>query len=822
MDCHPVPLVKPRKARLRARCSLFAGFVLASCLLASGSPLFAQDASEEAREALEEYRSDLDAKSARALAKRLESLEPQLAESGQDSLRSEVLEIAGLLSFRHGDLHHARALWAEGLTAARAANSPSQIMALLNMNAVGVSQAGDYTRGIELFHELTALRRDSGDRRGEGIAWNNIANCFMKLNRLPEASAAIDSAKVCFEDAQFDRGLGSVYILRGLVRLEMQRSEEALASFEAAAAMAYKLGQKDLIATALANLGRLKMLRGEPVELALADVDSALGLWKEMDNRQQLLMAHMMRGEVLVETGHGQEALADLRKVLAQREEAGEEFDALPVRNLIGAAYLESDRLEDAQSYLEQTLTILESLRAKALDKDTRMGLYRRGGLAHRDLADCLLRQGKVEEAWAVAERGRAWLLREQLAPSNTEAAILELTSLQERLRASGAVYVHIAESLAGSSFAFIVSSEGIKVVRLSIPHSLMADLEIAIYHMANGSPDELCNPPLTRLGDSLVGPLIEDLPEDGRGVLFSLPGSLSDLPLDALRYEREGSERVFGERYATALVPSATTWDALERRPAPSEGVYAFADPKADLTKGSPLAITRFRDVLGLPLPQAREEARAITRGGGRSLMGEEASKAQFLQLIDRDLGVLHFATHAVVDPVYPEQSALLLAGGEDDRLTAGEIEAHPFRADLVTLSGCRTGGGLSYVGEGTLGLMRSFFVAGARSVVMSRWDVEDTAARRFMEAFYAALESGEDRAAAMRTARLRLREEGFPHRDRSAFVLAGVATEPVLSLWRNKEPDHDRARLIALAVFVLLVGSLLARNLRRRSKLG
>ncbi|HKI83063.1 MAG TPA: CHAT domain-containing protein, partial [Candidatus Krumholzibacteria bacterium] len=416
---------------------------------------------------------------------------------------------------------------------------------------------------------------------------------------------------------------------------------------------------------------------------------------------------------------------------------------------------------------------------------------------------------------------GRAWLLREQLAPKSTEAAILELGSLQERLGESGAVYVHLSESLAGASFAFIVSSEGIKVVRLAVPHSLMADLEIANYHMAKGSPDELCDPPLTRLGDALVGPLVADLPEDGRGVLFSLPGSLSDLPLDALRYQSEGSARVLGEHYATALVPSATTWDALENRLAPSEGVYAFADPTFDLSKESLLALTRFRDVLGLPLPQAREEARTITRGRGRSLVGEAASKTQFLQLIDRDLGVLHFATHAVVDPVYPEQSALLLAGGEDDRLTAGEIEAHPFHADLVTLSGCRTGGGLSYVGEGTLGLMRSFFVAGARSVVMSRWDVEDRAARHFMEEFYSALESGQNRATAMKTARMRLRQEGFLHRDRSAFVLAGVATEPVLALARHEEPDHDRARLLALAVFVLLVGSLLVRNLRRRSHL-
>ena len=174
------------------------------------------------------------------------------------------------------------------------------------------------------------------------------------------------------------------------------------------------------------------------------------------------------------------------------------------------------------------------------------------------------------------------------------------------------------------------------------------------------------------------------------------------------------------------------------------------------------------------------------VTRRGGRTLEGLDASKAEYLRLTGGELAVLHFATHAVMDPVYPEQSALLLAGEKDERLTAQEIEEHAMRVDLVTLSGCRTGGGLTYIGEGTLGLARSFMVAGARSVVMSRWDVEDTAARRFMEVFYGGLEKGESRAEAMRTARGTLAKEGYPHRDRSAFVhySSPVATTQVEGL--------------------------------------
>jgi CHAT domain-containing protein len=113
------------------------------------------------------------------------------------------------------------------------------------------------------------------------------------------------------------------------------------------------------------------------------------------------------------------------------------------------------------------------------------------------------------------------------------------------------------------------------------------------------------------------------------------------------------------------------------------------------------------------------------------------------------------------------------------------------PLDCDLASLSGCSTAGGYVVAGEGTLGLTRSFLKAGARSVVATRWDVEDAAARRFMEAFYAALREGHPRDHAMQQARAELAAEGAGHRERSAFMLVGVAAEPVTAL---QSPDSDQ----------------------------
>jgi CHAT domain-containing protein len=92
---------------------------------------------------------------------------------------------------------------------------------------------------------------------------------------------------------------------------------------------------------------------------------------------------------------------------------------------------------------------------------------------------------------------------------------------------------------------------------------------------------------------------------------------------------------------------------------------------------------------------------------------------------------------------------SGLALAGAnhreaagpdEDDGiLTAEEIAALDLEGvKWAVLSACDTGLGQIRAGEGVLGLRRAFQVAGARTVIMSLWPVEDEASRHWMRALY------------------------------------------------------------------------------------
>jgi CHAT domain-containing protein len=95
--------------------------------------------------------------------------------------------------------------------------------------------------------------------------------------------------------------------------------------------------------------------------------------------------------------------------------------------------------------------------------------------------------------------------------------------------------------------------------------------------------------------------------------------------------------------------------------------------------------------------------------------------------------------------------------------------------------LSACDTGLGDVRAGEGVLGLRRAFQVAGARTLIMSLWSVEDDAARAWMTSLYTArLRDGRPTAEAVRIATLaalaRSRRAGNAHPFFwAAFVAAG-----------------------------------------------
>ena len=129
-----------------------------------------------------------------------------------------------------------------------------------------------------------------------------------------------------------------------------------------------------------------------------------------------------------------------------------------------------------------------------------------------------------------------------------------------------------------------------------------------------------------------------------------------------------------------------------------------------------------------------------------------------------------VHFGTHGLLDTAHPELSGIVLSmfdrqGREQDGyLRVHEIFNLKLPAQLVVLSGCRTGLGKEIKGEGLVGLTRGFMYAGSARVVVSLWDVSDEASANLMVHFYRGM-LGTERlspASALRRAQIALWKGG------------------------------------------------------------
>jgi len=138
------------------------------------------------------------------------------------------------------------------------------------------------------------------------------------------------------------------------------------------------------------------------------------------------------------------------------------------------------------------------------------------------------------------------------------------------------------------------------------------------------------------------------------------------------------------------------------------------------------------------------------------------QANEESFKSLSGKDIRIIHIATHGFyinkrTGDAYsqPLANAGLLFSGcnnagkaplgiEDGILTAAEISALDLHnTELVVLSACETGLG-EISDEGVFGLQRGFKKAGARSLIMSLWPVNDYATQLLMTNLYRNMKNG------------------------------------------------------------------------------
>ena len=276
---------------------------------------------------------------------------------------------------------------------------------------------------------------------------------------------------------------------------------------------------------------------------------------------------------------------------------------------------------------------------------------------------------------------------------------------------------------------------------------------------------------PFRTLYDVIFGPIIDHL--QGDEIVIVPEGPLCLAPFAAFVAP---DSRFLCESFRIRVIPSLASLKLISQGDHSESGALLVGDP--DVQEVVRIGGTQ---VVLNPLPFARKEVLMIGRLLNiEPVIGATATK---MEVLDRmtSAALIHIAAHAssesgeialTPNPTRPFQ----VPNEEDFLLTMAEILNVQVRAQLVVLSCCHSGRG-EIRAEGVVGIVRGFLAAGARSVLVTLWAIDDEVTLMFMEIFYDHLVKGRSSCEALNEAMRHLREsDSFSDvRHWAPFVLIG-----------------------------------------------
>ena len=223
-----------------------------------------------------------------------------------------------------------------------------------------------------------------------------------------------------------------------------------------------------------------------------------------------------------------------------------------------------------------------------------------------------------------------------------------------------------------------------------------------------------------------------------------------------------DGNSKYLCESFRIRLGPSLTSLRLIADCPDDyhkSSGALLVGDPWV-----SEVTNSEGEKVLE-QLPCAKEEVEMIGKILNITpITGRQATKREVLKRLS-SVSLVHFAAHGCMETGEialtpdPDRISTVPTKKEDYILTIRDVLNVQLRAKLVVLSCCHSGRG-EIKAEGVVGIARAFMGAGARSVVVSLWAIDDEATLEFMKCFYQHLAEGKPASESLNLAMKSLRE--------------------------------------------------------------
>ncbi|MBH8566197.1 tetratricopeptide repeat protein [Nostoc sp. CENA67] len=683
---------------------------------------------------------------------------------------------------------------------------------LNNLGGVYKNQ-GQYAKAIEYYQQALAIFKQIVDTAGVGTILNNLGAVYDNQGQYAKAMEYYQQALVIRKQIGDTAGEATTLNNLGLVYDNQGQYAKAIDYYQQALVIAKQIGDTAGEGTTLSNLGEVYRSQGQYAK-AIEYFQQALAIFKQIGDTAGEGTTFNNLGGVYDNQGQYAKAIDYYQQALVIAKQIGDTAGEGTTLSNIGYAFWQTGKLQQATETLRAGIKVSESLRIDLKDTD-KISLIDTQLDSYKFLQQALIAQKQPEAALEISERSRARAFVELLASkfkSNTKVnsnppTINQLKQIAKEQKATFVEYSIIREKFKTQKksewhesklYIWVIKPTGEVTFHIKDitplwqkDNTTLAELVTtsrqSVGVRGRGIFDIKFNPDnqqhqLKKLHELLIQPIADQLPLDpNQRVIFIPQDSLFQVPFAALQ-DQNGKYLI--EKHTILTAPAIQVLDLTHKQqrqfPQSPDEMLIVGNPTMPKL---PITVDPQQRTLKA-LPGAEREAKAIAQlFKTQAIIGKNATERAITQKLPQ-AKLIHLATHGLLDDFLGlgVPGAIALApdtppsndDNGDGLLTAGEILDLQLSANLVVLSACDTGGG-SISGDGVIGLSRSLISAGAESVLVSLWSVDDQSTAFLMTEFYQNLQKNLDKATALRMAMLATKEKYQSPLHWAAFTLIG-----------------------------------------------
>ena len=651
---------------------------------------------------------------------------------------------------------------------------------------------GDLQKAVEYHERHLKITKEVGDRAEEGRVYCNLGNAYHSLGDVQKAKEYHERHLKISKEVGNRAGEGRAYCHLGCIYHSLGDFQKAIEYHKRHLQISKEVGHKLGEGVAYGNLGNAYNSLGDFAK-AMEYHERDLKISKEVGDKAGEGRAYGNLGNAFYFLRDFQKAIEYHERLLKISKEVGDRVGEGIAYISLGNAHKCLGNFHKAIQYHTNSVSMFDHIRGKLLANDEwKISLRSTYDLSYSSLWGLQFMQGKVVEALLTADHGRAQALND----------LLEFKyGLKELLPDIGTLSVTTSDILSylPSITAFIginkggivlwVNEKGKEIktrkteINISVERYFESLLEstceeIGVRADVNCEDRSLGNPSDKKLAEersprkprshsscfeteslqTLYNVVIDPIRDllHGDEVVIVPEGPLCLTPYAAFM---DLKSKYLCETFRIRLLPSISTLRLIQNCPADwhsKTGALLVGDPWV-------------QEVVyeGMTLEQLEWAEKEVQMIGEilqtEPLVGKQATKDEVLTRIS-SVALVHIAAHGKMETgeiaLAPNTTrSSVNPAREDYLLTMKDVLNAQIRARLVVLSCCHSAQG-EVKAEGVVGIARAFLGAGARSVLVSLWAIDDEATMEFMKVFYQELVHGRSASEALNKAMKSMRE--------------------------------------------------------------